>query len=353
MVMDYAKQKLLNGPSELRKGNWAGSLACLSVRFALEFNMDETAREVTFAQVERHMRLCIAATSGLEKLTTIPGSEPLLAEAAYELMEGTRMNAVCHLAGHSDLNCIDRERRGELVAVLLIMQAYDAARVEGIRWVSVVKFMGALLPLSKFNSLLQSEPTSWPMNHDHHATFRAMFEDYGMWFNHVIKIENKEMISIDNLWKFVVRGAMILCATNQEGIDIVLPVCRVTQNLGPDSVTAIIIQVKNAKDYNATLQGDLFGHMDPVVKSAIFSEPRVDPDSDSVQPKKKKRKVTVNPTPVIRMVFALASTEPAVVFRNRPTRRYYFDGLTAFDIWLAGLSDKTYRQIEAGDLVHY
>ena len=359
MVMDYAKQKLLDGPTELRNGNRAGSLACLSIRFALEFNADETARDVTFTQVERHMRLCIAATARLEKLITIPGSEPLLAEAAYELMRGTRMNAACHLAGHSDLNCIDRGRRGELVAVLLIMQAYDAARVEGMRWVSVVKFMEALLPPSNFNSLLQSEPTSWPMNHDHHATFRAMFEDYGMWFNHVIKIENKEVISIDHLWKFVVRGAMILCATNQEGIDIVLPVCRVTQNLAPDSVTAIIIQVKNTKDYKATLQGDLFDRMDPVVKSAIFSEPRVDPDSDSdsestpVQPKKKKRKVTVNPTPVIRMVFALASPEPAVVFRNRPTKRHYFDGFTAFDIWLAGLSDKTYRQIEAGDLVHY
>jgi hypothetical protein len=26
-----------------------------------------------------------------------------------------------------------------------------------------------------------------------------------------------------------------MCATNQQGIDIVLPVCHVTQNLGPDS----------------------------------------------------------------------------------------------------------------------
>jgi hypothetical protein len=90
--------------------------------------MDGTARDVTHTQVERHMRLCIAATAGLEKMITIPGSEPLLAEAAYELMKGTRTNAVCHLAMHSDLNCIDRGRRGELVATLLIMQAYDAAR---------------------------------------------------------------------------------------------------------------------------------------------------------------------------------------------------------------------------------
>jgi hypothetical protein len=354
--MDYAKQKPLNGPSELRNGNWAGSLACLSIRFALEFNMDETARDITFTQVEGHMRLCVAATAGLEKMITIPGSEPLLAEAAYELMEGTRTNAVRHLAGHPDLHCIDRGRRGELVAALLIMQAYDAARAKGNRWVSVVNFMEALLPPSKFNNLLQSEPTSWPMNHDEHTTFGEMFEDYGMWFNHVIKIEGKEMISIDHLWKFVVRGAMILCATNQEGIDIILPVCHVTRNLGPDSVTAIIIQVKNAMDYTSKLQGKLFSWMDHVVKSVIFSEPGVDPDSESTrtEPMKRKKKVAVkNLKPVIRIVFALASPEPAVVFRDRPKKRHQFDGFTAFDIWLAGLSDKVYRQIEDGDLVHY
>jgi hypothetical protein len=84
------------------------------------------------------------------------------------------------------------------------------------------------------------------MAHDNPATFKDIFEHYGMWFNHIIKIEKEEMISIDPLWNFVVRGAMILCATNQQGIDIVLPVCQcdVRQHLGPDSVTAIIIQVK-------------------------------------------------------------------------------------------------------------
>jgi hypothetical protein len=237
------------------------------------------------------------------------------------------------------------------------MQAYDAARAKGKIWVSMVNFMEVLLPPSKFNNLLQSEPTSWPMDYDHHTTFGEIFEEYGMWFNHVIKIERKEMISIVHLWKFVVRGAMILCATNQEGIDIVLPVFHVKQNLGPDSVTAIIIQVKNAKDSTATLQGELFSRMDAVVKSVIFSEPGVVSDSvsesTSTEPMKKKRKVALNLKPVIRIVFALASPEPAIVFRDRPKKRHHFDGFTAFDIWLAGLSDKAYRQIEDEDLVHY
>jgi hypothetical protein len=329
-----------------------GALACLSTRFALEFNMDGTARDVTRAQVERHMRLCIAATTGFEKMITISGSEPLLAEAAYKLMKDTGTSAVCHLAKHLDLNCIDRGRRGELVAVLLIMQAYDAARkLSDRRWVSVSNFMEALLPPSAYNTLLQSAPTSWPENYDNNATFKTIFKGYGMWFNHVIKIEKPEMISIEHLWKFVVRGAMILCATNQEGIDIVLPVCDVKQDLGPDSVTAIIIQVKNAMKYNATLKGGLFNAMDTAV---LFSEPNS--DVTSAQPKQKRRKVEstdVESKGVIRIVFALASSEPAVRFRVRPVRRNRFDGSTTFDIWLAGLSNETFRQIQSQDLTHY
>jgi hypothetical protein len=156
----------------------------------------------------------------------------------------------------------------------------------------------------------------------------------------------------------------------QEGIDIVLPVCRTTRNLGPDSVTAIIIQVKNAMDYKETLQGHLFDAMDSVVKSAMFSklpEPGVDCDPDSeptlAGPEKKKRRMDpkpspekVDPKPDIRIVFALASPEPGVTFRRRPKKKHYFDRFTTgtFDIWLAGLSDETYSQmIEDGDLVYY
>jgi hypothetical protein len=365
-LMDYAKQKLLGGP-DLLKDNSAASLACLSTRFALEFNTDETAHDVAYTHVEWHMRLCIAATAGFEKIITIPGSEPLLAEAAYQLME---TNAVRHLAMHSNLNCIDRGRRGELVASLLMMQAYDVARkFSETRWVSVGNFMKALLPSQKYDTLLRSAPTSWPMNHGDSETFEATFKDYGMWFNHVIRIEESEMISIDHLWKFVVRGAMILCATNQDGIDIILPVCHTKKYLGPDSMTAIIIQVKNAKTYKAPLHGDLFDAMDSVVKSTIFSklpEPGVDCDTNyesttrtSAEPDSKRRKVLppervkVKPKAVIRIVMALASPEPAVVFKDRPQMDHHFDGNATFDIWLAGLSKETFRHIQDRHLEHY
>jgi hypothetical protein len=53
--MDYAKERLLDSPTELRNDNRTGSLACLPTRFALEFNMDGTAHDVTYALVEWDM----------------------------------------------------------------------------------------------------------------------------------------------------------------------------------------------------------------------------------------------------------------------------------------------------------
>src|SRR6266446_7455318 len=82
-LMDLAKAKLLDGPSSLVENDRSGNLACLSVGFALEFNMDGSAGDVARTQVERHMRLCLAVTAGRDTLVTLAGSEPLLAEAAY------------------------------------------------------------------------------------------------------------------------------------------------------------------------------------------------------------------------------------------------------------------------------
>ena len=107
-LFEFAKQKLLDGGPELKQGDSPRSLACLSVRFALEFNADSSSRDVACKQVERHTRLCLAATTRLERLITLAGSEPLLAEAASQIMRDSEANPVHHLANHSNLHCVDR-----------------------------------------------------------------------------------------------------------------------------------------------------------------------------------------------------------------------------------------------------
>ena len=123
------------------------------------------------------MRLCIAATADLGKLSTITGSEPYLAEAARELMSG--VGTVKYLAKNASLDCVDRGQRGELVATMLIMRARDAAAdVSGGRVVSVNDFMKALLPIKAYEELESMKPHYSKTTLDQKKTFPQIFEDY-------------------------------------------------------------------------------------------------------------------------------------------------------------------------------
>jgi hypothetical protein len=162
-LIHFAKQKLLNGLQTLKDFDPLGVLACLSVRFALEFNTDPISRDISCKQVEHHMRLCVSVTMGFERLVTFAGSEPLLAEVVCHLLRDSSMKSASHLANHSNLHCIDHGSRSELVAVLIIMQARDTASMSsGTRWVLVSKFMEVLLPAKFYNdTLVQSLPREW------------------------------------------------------------------------------------------------------------------------------------------------------------------------------------------------
>ena len=329
-ILQFAKTKLVDNKSKLADAGSPGSLACLSVRFPLEFNADESAPGVALKQVERHMRLCLGVTAELENLVTLAGSEPLLAEAAFDLMrlEG---NPVRHLANHPDLHCIDRGRQGELVAALIVMQARDAAVVEQRRLVSVSDFMEALLPRSRFQTLRTSMPRYW--REGQRAEFQDIFKDYGMWFSHVIKVETGNMIEAENLWKFITRGAMVMCTVTGIGVDIVLPACLRHANLSRDSVTAILIQVRNAEEFQCSIDERLFDAMSPL-QIGLFSQAE-------------------QSRPVIRIVFALASEKAGVLFPDPLEREDdHADEFTSFDIWCAGLSADTFRFI-GDDLAPY
>ena len=145
------------------------------------------------------------------------------------------------------------------------------------------------------------------------------------------------MFSADHLWKFITRGAMIMCSNNQEGVNIVIPICHTHQPLSRDSVTAILVQVKNAEKYQFRIHESLFDAMDPI-GLGLF------PDTD---------KLKVVPKPVIRIVFALAAVDAGVdIPDTREREDHHHDNFTAFDVWCAGLADKTFKHID-GDLASY
>jgi hypothetical protein len=137
------------------------------------------------------------------------------------------------------------------------MQARDAASISsGTRWVSVSNFMWALLPKSSYDTLLTSLPQSWRAGEN--LSFDDTFRDCALWFNHIIRIEDAGLINSKHLWLYITRGAMIVCTHNQCGVDIVLPLCYRDGNLSHNTVSAILIQIKNAKKYGHNINKGLF-----------------------------------------------------------------------------------------------
>ena len=352
-LLPFAQQKLLLGQSAsvVRGVNGPYSLACLSVRFDLEFNADEVSCAVACQLVERHMRLILAASHGFKSLLTFAGSEPILAEAAFDAMRFSNVNPVRHLVENAHFNCIDRGSGGDLIAAFIIMQARDVAVLSvpskwgqrlgsGLKWVSVSDFMKALLPSSAFKILRKSLPTFWCKGEE--SLFSETFKDYGMWFNHVIRVEDSEMIKAESLWKFITRGAMVICSKTNIGVDVVLPICVATANISRDTVTAILIQVRTVKRFQYKIDQTSFDLMDPI--DLLFSDKQL-------------------PRPVIRLVFALGSDETGVVFSPRsasesaePDSEHHdhpADRFTSFDIWCAGLFPDTFGPVIEEDLKSY
>jgi hypothetical protein len=317
---------LLNGKDSLDEADSSGSLACLATRFGLEFNEDEDSREESYKQVERHMRIGVATTTGFTKMITYSASEPLLAEAAFQLSSDSYPSPVKLLANHANLYCVDRGRRGELVAALIVMQARDASLARNQfhrRWVFVTDFIEALLPPDASGPFLDSPPTRWRQG-EQAMSLRERFANCRLWFNHVIKVEDSGVIRPEFLWKYITRGAMIICKENQEGIDLILPVSvSLDEKLSRHSVTAITIQVKNAVTYGLQYNDKLFDAMDPC-QLGIQSD---------------------HPQPIIRMVFALASSVNGISYPDRRVQTQYSDPFTSYDVWCAGLSTETFQQI--------
>jgi hypothetical protein len=147
-------------------------------------------------------------------------------------------------------------------------------------------------------------------------------------FNHFIKVHDFLMVNRQYLWCLISRGAAVICADNHQGIDIDIPILF-GNRLGPKSVSAILIQVKNGYTHTNKVRNVLFDLMDPF-KVYLFSKGE-------------------KPCPVIRLVFALASktatvTSPSIL-KRRSSRTNSKDKYTAYDIWVAGTTHESFGVI--------
>lgn len=258
------------------------------------------------------------------------------------MRESSQIDWVEKFSTHVSDSSMDVGTRGEVAAALIILMAYDEARVKVLstpsvpsnpliddglrsgRVITVPAFLDKFLGPAKWCNALPTHCSTAARN----KKMDEAFDKCHMYFNHFIKVASFELVNQAYLLLALSRGAAIICADGQAGIDIITPYLVGTE-LKKESVGAIMYQIKNDRRYGTRISPPLFSSMDPY-KCGIFS------------------KGVSNPPPVIRIVGALASTQSGVKFRQPAqcrSPRNSFDKFTAYDVWCAGAKANTFPVI--------
>jgi len=333
-IVAFAADKLLCVRGALHKTEFNSDekFAIFAARLPLDFNATSTsekARETKF--VEKHMRICLDVAPGFESVTTVSASEPLLAEAAELLMRRlTSSDVPRFLLREWESGGLSKGNRGEMVAALIFLLARDRARqTSRQRYINVPAFFSALVDEQYSPTIMNSPPFTLRMD-DENKTFSDMFNKSYIWFNHFINVEDFLVINRKHLWGFIARGCAIICADNQYGVDIIIPIVFGDGPLEPSKISAIFVQVRNRRNYS-TPKREPFEDMDPWDVGMLAT-------GDA-------------PLPMIRILFSMDSDDPTVHVWKAPERRTNPTraakavpkprGLTTYDIWLGGVSKET------------
>lgn len=293
-------------------------------------------RREGFTQVHKHMRICITVNDDNQTCETVQPAEPLLAEAAARIVKEKKVNQAEKLLDVLGGPSICKGDRGEFICILLWLMARDAI-VQGSekRVISILDLLSHLLHQDWHKAVKNANP-SHLRNDTENLPFQKTFEGAVTHFTQFIKVHDYKVINRAFLWMVLARGAAILCANNQAGLDIIIPFLIRNEPLARNILSAIIIQVKNDVSYGATPYRTLFHLMNP------YHIGFYDHDEE-------------NPVPIIRMVFALGAKDSNVVVmkvaqRKQPKRKAKQSSpaleFTSYDIWCSSASSKTFSVIK-------
>ena len=285
-----------------------------------------TSRE--YDQVENHLRLCIAVLPHSESLLTISASEPILSEAASSYMRNSYVFDMAQglqdiLTGFS----ISQDDRGELVSAAIFTEARDSVikkrgdvPPETLPVLNIADFMSALLGPNVLNVPPSQSPLPNP------PKLEDAFSQSTTHFNHFLKpfeqVMGKNRIS---LLSFLIRGAALQGANNQNGWDKLIPFLFRDSLLGEYNVGFILVQDQNDESVTFSHAERLFALMDPF-ELGLFKD-----GSSTV--------------PIIRLVFSMARDET-------PRMQQYFrphttpPRFTSYDFFCEGLSSDVFPLIK-------
>jgi len=298
-------------------------LACLSQRLPIGFNSTNyISQENERKQVEGHMRICLKIDGAFETMTTTSSSEPILSEAAYFLMQNESFNAPKALRSVMEGFAISKGDRGEFLVLLLLILARDAtvgaANIygqpeKGSRSLNLTNFLYGQVFCK------QTAPS------DSTCALRNLQSDFPnaqLHFSHFVKVHEYKAIDLTSLLLLQGRGAAVLCANNQRGVDAINVFLKDgSKKLVRDNAGLILHQVKNDSSYTDQPQQKLFDAMD-LYDLGILKE-------------------TDQPIPLIKIVFALAAKRSSL----NVVRKGQYPAVT-YEIWCAGLSPSILEPIK-------
>ena len=275
------------------------------------------------------MRFCLDIDAASRIMTTISASEPLLSEAAYFIMQKPAFNAPKVLRSAMEDSTISNGDRGELLVLLLFILARDAAvgpadnkgrPVAGNRWFRLSSFLyDATFRRQNVPSQVITRSSIDALNH-----LKQDFPNAKLHLNHFIKVHD---VDITSLLLLQGRGAGVLCAHSQSGVDAIITFLNDDARLVRSNAGLILVQIKNNPQYSHLPHAKLFVAMDP------FDLAIIKKGEDAV--------------PLIKIIFALGAKTPYLnVKRHHPTAEY---GAVVYEIWCAGVSPDILGPVEHQD----
>ena len=336
-AVEFAVAKLLNMSYLAEFGKWSLTneqcLACLAQRLPIEFLPTSFVSEQQ-KLVESHMRICLRVDPSTKTMTTFSASEPILAEAAFVVMKNPNANILMSLQRIFDGFAVHPGERGGLVGHLLLLLARDDAVSEqnnAAMWTTMslpVEMNSGVEELSEWKRIItvpnfiKSLFVQQHIPQDVLNSLEKDFDEVYVHFNHFVKAIEDDVASPPFLLGLLTRGAGLICATNQEAIDVVIP-CVKDGDLERKNIRHIIIQIRNRKNSRKSADWKTIHNFGRVALKYAAD----------------------NNVPVIRILLNLGAKFPLFkckVTRERENRKSAY---TAIDFYCAGLSAEYLKPI--------
>ncbi|KAB5592223.1 hypothetical protein CTheo_4320 [Ceratobasidium theobromae] len=257
-IIGFAQMKLA-GTEQFEELSAEGQLAVLGVRVGLSFNLNRgEARFTEQRLVEGYMRIIFSVPKHREYIYSGYPSEPILAEAAAQLMCINNMNdgipRILHEWCGADL--IAKGDRGELVARLLITKAHDLVihRLSPHREspstystpILLTDFLQALVGEELAQLIFDAVPDN---SSDQTRLIDSALGKVKLNFTHWAKAADKGAVTDEAAWIGLARNMAWQCFDQQKAVDLITPLLlwdeKGESKLGLDNVSGIFWQIQH------------------------------------------------------------------------------------------------------------